>query len=253
MKLRTLTLVLAGMALFTVRPVMAQKGIENLQLKVRVGYNIGGTAPLGMPASIRSIESFKLTPNFMGGIDAMYPLSEKLGLQTALHIEVKDMDGEVTTKGYHMKVNMDQDELEGLYTGHVRQKVHQRMFTIPLQLTYELGKKVQLKGGPYVSLLLCKEFYGYAFDGYLRKDDPTGVKVVMGDKEGEWATYDFSDDMRTCQFGLSAGVDWTFYRQLGLSADLTWGLTGIHHSSFKTVEQTLYPIYGNIGIYYRFK
>ena len=126
------------------------------------------------------------------------------------------------------------------------------MFTIPLQLTYELSKKVQLKGGPYVSMLLSKEFSGYAFDGYLRKDDPTGVKVVMGDKEGEWATYDFSDDMRTCQVGLSAGVDWTFYRQLGLSADLTWGLTGIHHSSFKTVEQTLYPIYGNIGIYYRF-
>ena len=243
---------LAGTALLTSRPVMAQKVIENIQLKVRAGYNIGGTAPLGMPSSIRSIESFKPTPNFMGGIDAMYPLSEKFGLQTALHFEIKDMDGEVTTKGYHMKVNMDQDELEGLYTGHVRQKVRQRMFTIPLQLTYELSKKVQLKGGPYVSMLLSKEFSGYAFDGYLRKDDPTGVKVVMGDKEGEWATYDFSDDMRTCQVGLSAGVDWTFYRQLGLSADLTWGLTGIHHSSFKTVEQTLYPIYGNIGIYYRF-
>lgn len=243
---------LAGTALLTSRPVMAQNVIENIQLKVRAGYNIGGTAPLGMPSSIRSIESFKPTPNFMGGIDAMYPLSEKFGLQTALHFEIKDMDGEVTTKGYHMKVNMDQDELEGLYTGHVRQKVRQRMFTIPLQLTYELSKKVQLKGGPYVSMLLSKEFSGYAFDGYLRKDDPTGVKVVMGDKEGEWATYDFSDDMRTCQVGLSAGVDWTFYRQLGLSADLTWGLTGIHHSSFKTVEQTLYPIYGNIGIYYRF-
>ena len=105
---------LAGTALLTSRPVMAQKVIENIQLKVRAGYNIGGTAPLGMPSSIRSIESFKLTPNFMGGIDAMYPLSEKFGLQTALHFEIKDMDGEVTTKGYHMKVNMDQDELEGL-------------------------------------------------------------------------------------------------------------------------------------------
>ncbi len=253
MKLRIISLMLTGMALLTTCPVMAQKGIDNIQLKVRVGYNIGGTAPLGIPASIRSIESFKLTPNFMGGVDAMYPLSEKFGVQTALHFEIKDMDGEVTTKGYHMKVKMDQDELEGVYTGHVRQKVRQRMLTIPLQLTYELSKKVQLKAGPYLSILLSKEFYGYAFDGYLRKDDPTGVKVVMGDKEGEWATYDFSDDLRTCQVGLSAGVDWTFYRQLGLSADLSWGLTGIHHSSFKTVEQTLYPIYGNIGIYYRFK
>lgn len=231
----------------------AQQLLENLQVKARIGYSIGGTAPLGLPASIRSIESFKLTPNFMAGIDGRYLLTEKLGLQAGLHFEIKDMDGEVTTKGYHMKVNMDQDELEGLYTGHVRQKVRQRMFTIPLQLTYEPSPKVQLKAGPYLSLLLSKEFSGYAFDGYLRKDDPTGAKVEMGSREGEWATYDFSDDMRTCQVGVAVGIDWNFYRQFGLSADLSWGLTGIHHSNFKTVEQTLYPIYGTIGLVYYIK
>ena len=59
------------------------------------------------------------------------------------------------------------------------------------------------------------------------------------------------DDMRSFQFGLTVGVDWAFYRQLGLSADLSWGLTGIHRSDFKTVEQTLYPIYGTIGLFYR--
>ena len=94
---------------------------------------------------------------------------------------------------------------------------------------------------------------GYAFDGYLRKDDPTGAKVEMGSREGEWATYDFSDDMRTCQVGVAVGIDWNFYRQFGLSADLSWGLTGIHHSNFKTVEQTLYPIYGTIGLVYYIK
>ncbi|MBR1503753.1 MAG: PorT family protein [Prevotella sp.] len=252
-KLTYIRLALIGMTLFTTRHVTAQTSLEQLQVKVRMGYSIGGTTPLGMPASIRSIESFKLTPNFMFGADVMYPLSEKFGLQAALHYEIKDMDGEVTTKGYHMKVKMDEDELEGIYTGHVRQKVRQRMLTIPIQMTYEISKKVQLKAGPYLSLLLAKDFYGYAFDGYLRKDDPTGVKVVMGDKEGEWATYDFGVDMRTCQVGIAVGIDWSFYRNLGLSADLSWGLTGIHHSDFKTVEQTLYPIYGTIGLFYRIK
>lgn len=183
----------------------------------------------------------------------MYPLSDKFGLQVALNFEMKDMDCEVITKGYHMKVNMDEDELEGVYFGHVRQKVHQRMFTIPLQLTYELSNKVQLKAGPYLSILLSKDFSGYAFDGYLRKDDATGPKVEMGSNENEWATYDFSDDMRNCQVGVSVGVDWAFYRQLGLSADLKWGLTGIHYRDFKTVEQTLYPIYGTIGLFYKIK
>ena len=253
MRQRTIIQLLTALALLATRPATAQNVWEALHVKARVGYSIGATTPLGIPASIRSIEAFRLTPNFMGGVDVMYPLSEKFGIQTALHLEVKDMDGEVMTKGYHMKVKMDDDELEGLYTGHVRQKVRQRMFTIPLQLTYELSRTVQLKAGPYVSLLLSKDFSGIAFDGYLRKDDPTGVKVVMGDKDGEWATYDFSSDMRSCQVGVTVGVDWTFYRRFGLSADLSWGLTGIHHSDFKTVEQTLYPIYGTIGVYYNIK
>lgn len=252
MKRKHISLILACVAWLMAGSAAAQGKLEKLQVKARVGYSIGATAPLGMPATIRSIESFKLTPNFMLGVDAMYPLSEKFGLQFALHYDIKDMDSEVTTKGYHMKVTMDDDEMEGVYTGHVRQMVRERMLTIPLQLTYELSPKLQLKGGPYLSLLLAKDFYGYAFDGYLRKDDPTGAKVVMGDRAGEWATYDFGDDLRSSQFGLTVGIDWTFCRHLGLSADLSWGLTGIFPGDFKTVEQTLYPIYGTIGVFYRF-
>lgn len=247
------SIALVCLALLAARPVQAQYSLSDLQLKARAGYSIGGTAPLGLPASIRSIESFRLTPNFMVGIDAMMPLTERLGLQAGLHFEIKDMDGEVTTKGYHMQVKMDADELEGLYTGHVRQKVRQRMLTLPVQLTYTLGQSIQLRGGPYVSLLLNKDFSGYAFSGYLRKDTPTGAKVVMGDKEGEWATYDFSDDMRRWQAGVNVGADWAFYRQAGLSLDLAWGLTGIHRSDFKAVQQTLYPIYGTLGLFYRIR
>ena len=114
MKLKSIALTLTCIALLATCPAVAQESNGKIQLKACVGYNIGGTAPLGLPASIRSIESFKLTPNFMAGLDAMYPLLDKFGLQLALHYEIKDMDGEVTTKGYHMKVKMDDDELEGL-------------------------------------------------------------------------------------------------------------------------------------------
>ena len=242
--------ILLSLGLFCAHPATAQDGQQTeganfwqrLQVKARVGYSIGGTAPIGIPATIRSIESFRLTPNFMVGADGQYQFTERFGLLAGLHYEIKDMDAEVTTKGYHMKVQMDDDELEGVYTGHVGQKVRQRMFTVGYHQLAEL-----LRG------LVSKSFYGHASDGYLRKDNPTGTKVVMGDKEGEWATYDFSDDMRRCQMGLTVGVDWDFYRRLGLSADLNWGLTGIHRSDFKTVEQTLYPIYGTIGVFYRIK
>jgi hypothetical protein len=249
-KLKYVLLALFGLALLAARNAQAQTGLEKLQVKARVGYSIGGTAPIGMPATIRRIESFRLTPNFMAGADVMFPLSEKFGLQTALHYEIKDMDSEVTTKGYHMKVKMDEDELEGLYTGRVWQKVRQRMLTIPLQMTYEISQKVQLKAGPYLSLLLCKDFYGIASDGYLRKDDPTGVKVVMGSQEGEWATYDFGDDMRRLQTGIDAGLDISLTPAWGAYASLSWGLTGIHRSGFTSVRQTMYPIYGTLGLTY---
>ena len=88
---------------------MAQNPDETFQMKARVGYAIGGTAPLGIPAEIRSIDKFCVTPNFMVGFDCQYRLSARFGLLGGVRFEIKDMDTEVTTMGYHMKVKMDED------------------------------------------------------------------------------------------------------------------------------------------------
>ena len=227
--------------------------LDSLEVKARVGYSIGGTSPLPLPETIRSIESYNLTPSFLVGLDAMLPLSQKWGIMAGLRFENKGMKAAVTTKAYYMEVVKGDQQMAGLFTGHVEQKVKQWMLTIPVQATFKLGNKVMLKGGPYVSFLLNKEFSGIASDGYLRKDNPTGAKILMGSKEGEWATYEFNDDMRSVQFGIGIGADWQVHKRIGLSADLNWGLTGVFPGDFKTVEQTLYPIYGTIGVYYRFK
>ena len=227
--------------------------LDSLQLKARAGYNIGGTTPIPLPETIRSIESYSLTPSFMVGFDAMLPLAKQWGLMTGLRLENKGMKITAATKAYYMEVVKGDQQMAGLFTGQVEQKVKQWMLTIPLQATLKLGSKVILKGGPYVSFLLKKEFSGIASDGYLRKDGPTGAKILMGDKEGEWATYEFNDDMRSVQFGIGIGADWQVHRHIGLSADLNWGLTGIFPGDFKTVEQTLYPIYGTIGVFYKLK
>ena len=233
--------------------MMAGNLPEDFELKARIGYNIGGTAPVGIPASIRSIDKFSLTPSFMFGVDALMPFHERLGLLIGLRFENKGMDVEATTKSYHMEVKKGESVMDGVYTGHVRQKVHEWMFTLPIQLAYRLSDKVQLKAGPYVSMMIDKDFSGYVYDGYLRQGNPTGPKVTMGKEENERATYDFSDDMRGLQFGVAAGVDWQFAERFGLFADLSWGLTGIFNSDFKTVEQTLFPIYGTIGVSYRIR
>ena len=227
--------------------------LDSLQLKARAGYNIGGTMPVPLPATIRSLDGYSLTPSFMVGADAVLPLTRQWGIMTGLRFENKGMKGDVTTKAYFMEVVKGDQKMAGLFTGHVEQEVRQWMLTVPVQATLTLSRKVMLKGGPYVSFLLDKGFSGIASDGYLRKDTPTGPKILMGNREGEWATYDFDDDMRSVQFGVGLGIDWQVYKRLGVSADLNWGLTGIFPGDFKTVEQTLYPVYGTIGVFYRLK
>lgn len=249
---KIVTIIAACVALSA--PLRAQTGdpFGSMHVKVRLGYSIGGTAPLGMPATIRSIDSFRLTPSLSAGADAGFSLGQGWGLLAGLYVENKGMNTDVTTKGYRMEVVKGDSRMSGLFTGHVKQEVTQWMLTIPVKATYAVSRTVTLKAGPYLSVLLSRDFSGIASDGYLRQGDPTGPRINMGSVEGEWATYDFSNDMRRLQVGLSAGVDWQVYKNFGLSADLNWGLTGIFPGSFETVEQTLYPIYGTIGVFYRF-
>jgi hypothetical protein len=252
MKLRQYLFIICSLFI-SVAQIAKAGTLDSLQLKARAGYSIGGTTPIPLPETIRSIDSYSLTPSFMVGFDATLPLTQQWGIMTGLRFENKGMKAAVTTKAYFMEVVKGDQKMSGLFTGHVEQEVKQWMLTVPVQATFTLSHRVMLKGGPYVSFLLSKGFSGIASDGYLRKDSPTGPKILMGNREGEWATYDFDNDMRSVQFGVGIGVDWQVYKCLGVSADLNWGLTGIFPSDFKTVEQALYPVYGTIGVFYRLK
>ncbi len=245
------TILLTLMALIVASASHAATPGDDLEVEGRLGYSLGAAAPMGIPATIRKLNSFELTPNILVGIDVRLPLRSCWGIQSGLHLENKGMNVAITTKGYHMAMVKGGEELEGVYTGRVEQHVKAWMFTLPLQATYRLAERWQLRMGPYLSVLTAKSFDGNVSDGYLRKDNPTGQKIEMGHEADERATYDFSTDMRRFQAGLDVGADWQLAQRVGLSADLSWGLTGLMRSSFKTVEQTLYPIYGTISVNYR--
>ncbi|HBN46277.1 MAG TPA: hypothetical protein DD401_01130, partial [Prevotella sp.] len=63
--------------------------------------------------------------------------------------------------------------------------------------------------------------------------------------------YNFSDDMRRFQWGVGVGADWIFWRNWGVYGEINWGLSGIHKSSFHVLDQTLYPIYGQVGLVWK--
>ncbi|MBR1766512.1 MAG: PorT family protein [Bacteroidales bacterium] len=253
MRKRAIAILLTAFCAVALPPHVHAKGLwDSIDVRIRMGYSIGGTVPLDMPTSIRSLDAFRPTPSPMAGADATVWVSPRLGFAAGLHIENKGMDAEVTVKSYRMEMRQGGSQMAGLFTGHVKQEVTQWMVTLPVQAIASLGKVLTLKAGPYFSFLISKGFSGIAFDGYLRQGNPTGPKITIGDEEGEWATYDFRDSMRSLQWGIAAGVDWCFSRHLGLSVDLGWGLSGVFQSDFETVEQTLYPIYGTLGLLYRF-
>lgn len=230
-----------------------KKFYHNLEGYGRLGYSIGGTAPLGIPAEIRKLNKFILQPNVSFGIDGIKPVSKNWGILVGIHFENKAMHIDATVKNYHIKFTQGGQTLEGMFTGHNDSHAVQWMFTIPIQATYKISDKWRLKFGPYFSYLTSANFDGFAYDGYLREGDPTGAKVFLGHTDEERGNYDFKDDIRRCQWGMGVGVDYFFTHRFGVYADLNWGLSGFFKGSFKTLDQTLFPIYGTIGIAYKIK
>ena len=72
-------LVLTVLALTMPNGMSAGNAIDSLQMKARLGYNLGGTAPVGIPATIRSIDAYRLTPSLMVSFDVMLPLQQNWG------------------------------------------------------------------------------------------------------------------------------------------------------------------------------
>ena len=244
----------------TVTAIQAEsflKSVNNFlkpwRVDVHLGYEIGGTAPIGMPATIRKLNKFSLTPNLMLGLDAHRQINDHWGFLTGIHFENKGMSIDAQVKNYHMEITREGQTLAGQFTGGVTTDVTAWMFTLPFQATYKVSDKVHLKLGPYFSYLTNRTFSGYAYNGYLRVGNPTGEKVELGSAEGERGDYDFSEHIRRFQWGVDLGVDWHVTKRFGAFADLSWGLSGLHQSDFHTVEQTLFPIYGTIGVSYRIR
>lgn len=225
----------------------------DLRYMVRLGYSLGGTAPVGMPATIRSLDKYTPTNNTLLGLDAYKPLTEKWGLQAGFHYQNKGMKTDAKVKGYSMEMRRGDETLSGLFTGNVVTEVDEWMVTLPLQVAYNVSPNLRLKFGPYFSYVLSNNFSGYAYDGYLRVGDPTGDKVELGHVEGERGDYDFTEDLRHWQFGLDLGADWFFSNRFGAYAGLSWGLTKIFRKDFHVIELSLYPIYGSIGLTYKLK
>lgn len=220
--------------------------------EVNTGFNIGGAAPLPMPAEIRKIEGYNPNLNLRLGAKASYWFAnqDKWGIAAGVRFETKGMKTDAKVKNYGMEIIQDGSRVSGRWTGKVHTNYSSTQLAIPVTALYRLNDRWMLEAGPYIALALNNDFNGHVYDGYLREGDPTGEKVTFeGDAQ---AAYNFSDDIRTFQWGIQAGGSWLATKHLSVNANLTWGCNGIFNSSFKTVTFSLFPIYLNLGFSYLF-
>ena len=76
------------------------KMLDDLSYYLRMDYSLGGTAPVGLPATIRRLDSYSLRPNFSIGIEAQKPLDDRWavgadvswGLSSVFHSDFKTIE-----------------------------------------------------------------------------------------------------------------------------------------------------------------
>ena len=155
MKLKIITTILS--LLLAVEPVMGRTVVETvkntfserLQYSVRVGYNVGGNMPLGMPEEIRALNSYTPQLNPVVGGDALLPINDRWAGYIGLRFENKAMSEDAKVKNYHMEISKGGQTLAGMFTGDVTTKTCEWMLTLPIQAVLHWNK-VDLRLGPYV-------------------------------------------------------------------------------------------------------
>lgn len=226
---------------------------QDWEYELNCGINIGGTAPLSIPREIRSIDSYN--PRFNGVIGGYVTRwlnkYSHWGLSAGLLIESKSMHTGATVKSYHTEVSYDDNsKVSGYWTGYVNTKYSNTFITVPILANYRLDSRWKFRAGIYLSYAIHRDFSGYVTDGYLRQNTPVGQKILFTD--GKRGTYDFSDNLRRLQPGLQIGGSWMSKKHLCLNADMSFGMSNIFESNFKTVTFNMYPIYLRLGWSYKF-
>lgn len=221
-----------------------------VDFRIAAGYNIGGRTPLGLPAAIRSINSFTPTLNLTLGGSANIMFTPKWGLSTGIRYEGKGMKTSATVMNYMMTMNInDGDQLgkqSGYFTGDIQNDSRSQYLTIPVLALLRPSDHWEIRAGVYASYAVSKQFTGSAQNGYIRQ-------TPLHDKIGvELADYNFSDNLRNFDMGIEVGADLKAYKSIFVTANLLWGFTQLMEPKSRPIDMDMYNIFLNIGLSYRF-
>lgn len=236
------------MALMMGVTVFAADNAKKVKFSVGAGFNIGAMTPLGLPAAIRSIDSYQPTVNLSLGGYASKLLSDKWGLGAGVVFENKGMKTGIETRNYHLTMNItsgdDTGTKTGYFTGKIKNKTKVTYLTIPIYAVFRPDADWEFTGGAYVAFALDRSFIGTVSSGTMRE---TPLHAAIGINSAE---YNYSTDIRRFDTGLALSASRRVYRSLGVKAGLQWGLLSVLDPSTRKVDMDTYNIYLNLGIVY---
>lgn len=225
---------------------------ENIDYEVNAQFAIGGSIPINFPQEIRSIESFNPGMQLGLGLQATKWLcnDQDWGVRLGARFQAKGMTTEARVKNYFTEVIMDNASINGYYTGLVNTEVKNTYVVVPVSVVKSLSDRWNIYGGLNVAFLIDNGFTGYVSDGYLRQGSPIGEKVVF---EGEGrGPYDFSNDIRTFQWGAQIGGEYSLNKDFNIFANLDYDFNNVFKKDFSAITFTMHNLYLNIGFGYKF-
>ncbi len=223
---------------------------NKLDVELRAGVVIGGISPIPLPVEIREI--LKYSPEFNGMFEAQISkwFSDKIGFSSGIRLENKGMETSARVKSYQTKIVNQGDQIKGYWTGKVTTISKISYLTIPLLINMQVYKRWRIQAGGYFSYNMTGKFLGQVSNGYLRENTPIGQKIEF--KNEQYATYDFSDELRKIAYGFQLSGQWKAINNLHILMQFTWGLNDIFKSDFETISFGMYPIYISLGASYQF-
>ena len=249
MKLKYIAIVL--LSVFISSAYAQGKFVSHLEHKIAAGFNLGATAPTSLPGEIRKIHAYWVQFSPRLGYEVTYRIpNSSMGVGTGILLDYKGMGTKATVKSMYTLVDLKTDDgvitKEGNFTGRNKTEVKSAYATIPLFVSFKSSDRWDFRLGGYASYLFSGRFTGIVHDGYLRDGSPIGDKLEIPE-----ADFDFGSELRNFDFGLLGGANYSINERFGLSADLTWGLTPVFHSSFNGMSFKMYNIYLALGMTYR--
>lgn len=223
----------------------------------RLGYVIGGTMPLPLPAELRKINSFSPRGGISLGIDGYHMFSKRWGASLGVHFFWEGFHTSADVKNYYVWLEQEGEITKGYFTGTNVTNTEMWGVTIPLLATFRISPRWNVSAGPFMTFYMKQTFGGEVYDndeglGYLREDSPVGPKILMSRDNPSPYPESFADNMVPVNLGLEFCFDWKAMRHLNVFAKLDWGLTNIWRSDFEAISFKMYPIYGTIGVAYRY-